>query len=168
MDGYWMTKELPEKNQAHELPSLEVLRERFEYRDGKVYDKVLERVRFDTPQKKRPKVGKFQGERYVAARIIWKLCKGEEPPRIIKYLDGNTANTHIDNLCSASGDDRVIIPRKRNNPTGHTGVYERNGSYVAMATIGGKLTYIKSCKTLEEAIEARRLGMEAGNYGRID
>ncbi|MGE8141834.1 HNH endonuclease [Novosphingobium sp. NPDC080210] len=99
--------------------------------------------------------------RYLAHRLAWLFENGHLPDeREVDHRDGDGLNNRIANLRLATraqnGANRGV---SRNSSTGHTGVsfIRSRGRFQATIGINGKNICLGQFKTLDEAVEARRL-----------
>lgn len=98
------------------------------------------------------------GNSYMAARIIWKLVYGFDPPAQIDHINGVRDDNRIVNL-------RLATPsqNERNKPVGRKGRTLPKGVYLAdckrrykaLAQLGKKLRYLGTFDTVAEAVAAR-------------
>jgi hypothetical protein len=101
----------------------------------------------------------------LAHRIAWKIMTGADPIEI-DHIDGNRSNNKWSNLRNGTRADNFRnLPLRRNNKSGHHGVYfsKNQQKWIANITIG-------TFDSKEEAIAARRkyealLGFHP-NHGR--
>jgi hypothetical protein len=101
----------------------------------------------------------------LAHRLAWKIMTGEDPVEV-DHIDGNRSNNKWSNLRNGTRSDNLRnLALRRNNKSGHHGVYfsKNQQKWIANITIG-------TFDSKEEAIEARRkyetlLGFHP-NHGR--
>ena len=96
------------------------------------------------------------GRTYLAHRIIWLLVHGQWPSQEIDHINGIRDDNRLMNLREA---DRTLNARnthglRRDNRSGHTGVYPRRGRWEATITEGGVSRYLGHHETVEAAVEA--------------
>lgn len=100
----------------------------------------------------------INGKQYKAHRLAWLYMTGELPKDMIDHKDGVRDNNRFDNLRQATNGQNLQnqIKPHNNNTTGFLGVSfnKINRNYAAHISIDGKLTYIGSFATPEEASEA--------------
>jgi len=93
----------------------------------------------------------FEGKTYKEHRVVWFLYYGEWPKNEIDHIDLNKANNAISNLreCTRS---QNLANRKTVNKLGFKGVQKTPyGKYQAKIKKGGKLIYLGTYETPEEA-----------------
>jgi hypothetical protein len=98
------------------------------------------------------------GHTYMAHRMVYLIEHGRWPVSEIDHIDGDTTNNRHTNLREATPvTNRRNQKRHSRNTTGHTGIHKRknNGRYEASIGDKGKLVYIGSFTTYEEAVAAR-------------
>ena len=117
--------------------------------------------------------GEIFGEAYRAHRVAWAIYSGSWPENEIDHINGNRSDNRIANLRSATSQEnsknRAISIK---NTSGANGVSwrEDHSRWVASINKNGKLKYIGSFKSKNEAIQARaKANAECGyhvNHGR--
>jgi hypothetical protein len=163
-------------NKPNPLPTLEYLQECFEYNadTGELFWKIRPLYHFYNNKTEMKRwnsryAGKIagrlnkeneymelniEGKIYKVHRIIWKLLKKEEPPRIIDHIDCNRSNNKIENLRKASkSENNVNVIKSTNNKWGFTGVQYDNRKNKFLATIRykNKTYFLGYYTTAEEA-----------------
>src|SRR4249920_2030305 len=133
------------------LPSVEYLRELFEYsyETGELRWKRRPREHFAHDQSYGRWNTLFAGKPaghfdkgygrisidaidYKAHRIVWKLVYGEEPPEMIDHRDGNPSNNRLNNIRVTTYDGQAWNRKmKRNNISGYQGVSRDRGRWKA-------------------------------------
>lgn len=95
----------------------------------------------------------FQGTKYGASRIAWKLYYEEEPPNILDHINSKRADNRIENLRAATNAENVFAGKLRSdNTTGIKGVQHwTKGRYRAIINMDGKRKHIGIFDTKEEA-----------------
>lgn len=102
-----------------------------------------------------------------AARLIWAIHTGEQPPEAVDHIDGNRQNNKWSNLRAASfraNNRNKLNPR---TPTsGHSNIERRKdtGKWRVTFHIGNGKRRSKSFATIEDAIEWRDKTMRAHGY----
>ena len=98
---------------------------------------------------------RIHGVRYLAHRVIWTLCTGEQPPEQIDHLDGNRSNNSWANLRASdhakNQQNRCISSR---NKSGYTGVRPSLGKWRAEIRSDGMFRYLGTYDTPELANDA--------------
>ena len=96
------------------------------------------------------------GDRYMAHRLAWLYEYGRFPDGDIDHINRDKADNRIANLrvVTKSANQRNL-PMKKINTSGITGVYNNSYSWIAQITLDGKVTYLGSYDTKEEATEVR-------------
>jgi HNH endonuclease/AP2 domain len=113
----------------------------------------------------------LDGTQFLAHRIIWKMTGGIDVP-FIDHKDGNGLNNALDNLREATRSQNNANQRgwaKKALPKGVRRNYRR---YEARISFSGKLAYLGSYGTAEEAHAAyceaaTRLHGEFANFGHV-
>lgn len=116
--------------------------------------------------------GTIFGHKVRAHRVIWKMVTGEEPD-CIDHIDGNRANNRWNNLRSVTkADNSLNMARQSRSVRPYPGVVPnlKTGTWYARITKGGKVRFIGTFPTQDEAIAARlaaerQLGFHP-NHGR--
>lgn len=100
---------------------------------------------------------KVKGRRYYVHRIIWKLVTGADPIEEIDHIDHNGLNNAWSNLREVLRyENKVNLPRYKNNSTGVIGVSMSRNKYRAKIRVLGKDISLGSHSTLEQAATARK------------
>ena len=85
----------------------------------------------------------FFGETYAEHRIVWKICKGEEPPYILDHINRNPSDNRIENLRQLTHTENTWNHSSYStNKSGYSGVYwdaPRNMWRVEMWSRGKRL-----------------------------
>lgn len=90
-------------------------------------------------------------------RIIWKMVYGEEPDTI-DHINGDPSDNRLVNLRSVpQGDNARNIKLKKNNTSGHMGVYfdKRRKMWVSRIHHGHN-RHLGHYNTYEEAVQVRK------------
>lgn len=144
------------------LPSQERLRQRLEYdpdagllfwrgSDGKRL-----RQAFTYKHHSGAFYGGFDGLKYSAHRIIWKIVHGCDPYHI-DHIDGNASNNRLNNLRSVNPTaNHRNRRRSAANTSGINGVYKRKHKWRASITMNNKTVVLGHFATIEEAAACRR------------
>lgn len=77
---------------------------------------------------------RLDGQLYKAQRLVWKLCKGEEPSLHIDHINGNPSDNRIENLRLATNQDNCRNMRTRGDKK-YRGVNKVRGKYQASFTV---------------------------------
>ena len=85
------------------------------------------------------------GKRYLSRRLAWFYVHGVWPANDIGSNDGDTLNAAISNLSEVT---HSVNLHRSNRPRG---VFSCHGKYAARITIGGKLHYLGTYSSKEEA-----------------
>lgn len=133
---------------------------------GDIFGKVVTKKRHNLKYLE----ARLGGHSVKVHRLIWLYMTGEEP-EIIDHKDGNGLNNKWSNLRNTTQYQNCRNMKKYStNTTGHNGitkVLQRDGITVAWkAQIGGSRTRktLGTFKTIEEAIEARKIAELAESY----
>ena len=105
---------------------------------------------------------KFRGSGYLSHRVSWFLYHGEQPPKNIDHINGDTSDNRIENLRGVTTTQNQWNSRLRSdNSTGFKGVTfdKRCGSFRAKAS----KKYLGSYNTPEEADSVARAFREKHN-----
>ena len=138
----------------------EQLRERFEYKEGRLYYKVTVRghkkgevagfLSDETGMVRRHIT--FKKKRLVHARVVWMYHHGDIPSdKTIDHINRDALDDRIENL-------RLATKRQQSENRNCLGVTfdKRRNYWVARIRRDGKTKYLGSRKTKEEALELRR------------
>jgi len=101
----------------------------------------------------------INNRRYLAHRLAWWICWGEWPEFMLDHINRNPDDNRIQNLRpSNSSLNNQNTNLKRNNVSGHKGVYwdTRNKCWRAYIRIKRKGIHLGSFHDKEEAIIARK------------
>jgi hypothetical protein len=117
--------------------------------------------------------GVIFGEAYLAHRVAWAIYSGSWPENEIDHINGDRLDNRIANLRSVtSQENSKNVSIGSRNTSGTIGVHwrEDQSRWVASINKKGKLKYIGSFKSKNEAIQARaKANLEYGyhaNHGR--
>ena len=94
-----------------------------------------------------------------AHRAIWAIVHGEWPNGDLDHIDGDTANNRLGNLRLVSHTENMRNMRmKKNNKSGHTGVYSarRVGFWSACISVCSRSLHLGTFPSIDEAIAARK------------
>ena len=149
------------------FPSVDRLNELFEYRDGKLYNKVV--------RNSRTKVGEVAGSyssKYVlvcidaipwqVSRIVFMMHNGYIDG-YIDHINGNTHDNRIENLRAATPrENQCNHALSKSNKSGVKGVSwnKKHKTWCAFLRINGKSKNLGSYKTIEDAKEFLELVRE--------
>lgn len=173
----------------HALPSAEYLREclRYNKRAGTLFWKHRPREHFKTLHAFRDWNTKYAGKRtftaeqswghmradiqgrtFAAARIIWKMVTGEDPPTFVDHKDRNGSNNRWHNLRLATHSQNTINSSLRSdNKSGCAGVCQReNGTWRAYICVDHKAKRLGTFDSKADAIFARREAVKI-HYGEF-
>lgn len=97
-------------------------------------------------------------KKYHIHRIIWFLWSGNWPKNEIDHINGVSTDNRICNLrdVTRSENNKNLRISKRNN-SGHIGVREYKHGFIVEIGYKGKSKYIGKFKTMNEAVEARKM-----------
>lgn len=114
----------------------------------------------------------FNGEGYCVrrCRIIWALFYGAWPTMQIGHRNQDFGDDRIENLREQSGSQRGAYGRHRPGRSGLRGIHLNDiGGYVANVGVGGRMRYIGTFDTVEQAIAARNAAAIAihGDFARL-
>lgn len=138
----------------------DVLKELFEYRDGKLFWKISK-----TPIKIGKETGTINStgykcttvnkKTYLTHRLIFLYHHGYLP-EMVDHIDGNPLNNNIENLREADKYQNQYNAKKRSdNKTGVKGVHicPTTGKYIANIRLDGQRIYLGSFLDLQSAEE---------------
>ena len=136
----------------NELPSIRELTKLFSYDPN---TGLLTRIRTNKTYTKPNKAGyivvHIKGKQYRAHRIIWKMCKLEDPGNYtIDHIDNNRSNNRIENLRLATQTQQNYNFSRK--PKGYRWDKQRN-RFIVFITINGRYNYLGSYREEEDAIE---------------
>lgn len=125
---------------------------------------------FREPDKDGYLIGRLDGRRRKAHRLIWKMVHGTEPQEI-DHIDGDRTDNRPGNLRSVS---KAVNARNRalqsNNTSGCVGVLWTKDRWEARIKLNGRTTCLGRFHNFEDAVKARRQGeQDLGfhpNHGR--
>lgn len=125
---------------------------------------------FREPDKDGYLMGRLDGKRRKAHRLIWKMLHGVEPLEI-DHIDGDKANNRPDNLRSVTKSENMRnAPRPRANISGVVGVSQRRGKWSARIKRNRRNIYLGDFHRFEDAVAARKAAEERfgfhPNHGR--
>lgn len=104
--------------------------------------------------------GSIENHNARAHRIIWKMVTGEEADTI-GHIDGDRLNNSWTNLRSVEmGVNAKNKARQARFTNPHVGVRKNKYGWQAYVNVNRKFIGFGTFKTLEEAIEARKIGQE--------
>ena len=157
--------------------SQDLLHELFEYRNGKLYWRQAGAGRsLSNPAGHSRKDGyvqiKINRKRYLAHRLIFLMHQGHLPEQI-DHIDGNPANSAIENLRAATHSQNMRNSRiRRNNTSGYKGVvwHKHKNKWHAQIRINSKkknLGYFDCPKEAHAAYcqAANELHKDFANFG---
>jgi hypothetical protein len=100
--------------------------------------------------------GNFEGQHYLAHRIIWKLVSGSEPPPIVDHKDRDRKNNRWFNLREASKGQNNV------NSSLSAGVSfdKARNKWAARTKKNGKMVHLGRFETWQEARQARIAGVK--------
>jgi len=98
----------------------------------------------------------FGGVSYYAHRIAYFMGTRENPGEdVVDHIDRNPLNNRLENLRRATRQlNRENSKLNADNSSGYRGVYKYKNRYQAQLRRDGKMIYLGSYKTAEEAAEA--------------
>jgi hypothetical protein len=132
-------------HRVREPLSVEFLKHRFEYRDGKLYDKIKNKPVGISDSNGGLQVsieGKYYGVQYIIYSLVHNIALAELPD-LISYRDGNRLNNQVDNL---------VTGVRKDNTSGYTGVYLNAGRWSARYND----KFLGSFSSKAQAIKARK------------
>lgn len=109
-----------------------------------------------TTQGKWYRVVTIDGRQYFAHRLAWLLHTGQWPRHNIDHIDGNGLNNKIENLRDVPQCENNKNKRKSARNQKVWGVRYQYHRWHAQIKVGGRVKYIGSFATENEAIAARR------------
>lgn len=162
---------MPKLDIIRELPSVEHLRECFDYdpENGVLTWKTRPREHFATDQAWKRWNTLFASKAagsldngycrisldavdHKAHRIIWKWVKREEPPEMIDHKDGNPSNNRLSNLRATMYHGQAWNRRARkDNTSGRQGVWRGEGKWQAGICVKGHRRHLGLFASAEEA-----------------
>ena len=108
---------------------------------------------------------KFCGRQYTAHRVVWFLCKREQPPTILDHRDCDPTNNRLDNLRPATSQQNGANKRgMRDIPKGVRPT--ANGRFRCVITIDYRAHDLGSFDTVEEASRAY-MAMATTHFGEF-
>lgn len=131
------------KEKRNELPSIEKLNELFTYSDGRLYWKVSNSPRikigneagvFGRSKYHRVGVG---NNVYLTHRLIWKMLKGEEPPKYLDHINQNKFDNRIENLRSVTKSQNQL-----NNKAKGYRFHKASGKWTSQIMVNRKQVYL--------------------------
>lgn len=134
----------------------ERLHELFNYKDGSLYLNIpTHKTSTSSPVGSKNGTGRLlvwcDGRPYLVHRLVFLYHHGFLPA-IVDHADNNPLNNSIENLRAASrAENSRNCTIRKDNKTRVKGVYPYKGKFRAHLRIDGKLTYLGSFKTIEEA-----------------
>lgn len=101
-------------------------------------------------------------KQYMAHRLAWLYVYGYMP-NLIDHIDGNKSNNVISNLRECNKRQNALNrTAPKNSQSGVKGVRKiYSNKYVSRACVNGEQYHLGTFKTIEEAIEARKLFMQS-------
>lgn len=143
------------------LPPVDYLRELFTVRE----DGALIRLAGGEVAGTRDKYVKvaIDGVQYKAHRIVWAIVHGADPGKWqVDHINGDKHDNRPANLrlCDNGQNNANLRGAKRTNKLGVRGVkrHPKSGRYIAQVGVRGKMVYLGSYATLEEAALAAEEG----------
>lgn len=102
------------------------------------------------------KMGRIYDRPVKAHRVAWAIHHGEWPEAHIDHINSDRADNRIENLRVVTRlENQRNQKRRRDNPSGHTGVYHIGKRWVAKIKSRYKTNHLGTFDTKEEAIAAR-------------
>ena len=134
------------------LPSIRELAKLFSYDpDTGLLTRIRTNKTYTKPNKAGYLVCHINGVQYRVHRIIWKLCKMQDPKNSsIDHIDGDKTNNRLDNLRLATQAEQNY--NKRQKPKGYRWD-EKRKRFIVFITIKGRYKYLGSYREEEDAIE---------------
>lgn len=106
-------------------------------------------------------LGKYR--KFSAHRIVWNYFHGIFPSQQLDHKNGDRADNRIENLREATAYQNAWnVKIRKSNRTGVTGVSvnKRNNTFSAHITANGKIRFLGSFQTVEEAAVRRKCAEE--------
>jgi hypothetical protein len=97
---------------------------------------------------------KVLGKSIRAHRLAWMIYYGEEPGGEIDHFDGDKSNNRISNLRDVSHKENIHNQSRPQGSNPYLGVHMTNGRWRATIKVDGKIKYIGSFDTAQEARDA--------------
>lgn len=162
--------------EAKPLPSLDILKESFDYNQdtGELFWKTRPRSHFSSLRGHSVFNATFAGKvaghahtrnfyievrlmkkLYKAHRVIWKMVTGEDPKDMIDHIDGDPSNNRFENLriCTNQENSRNAgKPRSSDRTSRYMGVGFQRNRWVGSITVNGKPIVRKFGSELEAAL----------------
>jgi len=107
------------------------------------------------------------GSHLLAHRVAWALHYSEWPADHMDHINGNKADNRIENLRVVTVRENCMNrPRRKDNSSGHTGVYwvANENRWMAQIKAGGRQKTIGRYLEKEDAIAARKDAEAAYGY----
>jgi hypothetical protein len=166
---------MPKLEIIRELPSVEYLRECFDYdpETGELRWKVRPIEHFPTKNVWAISNAKYagrtagwfsykgyccvmiKGRSCVSHRVIWKLVTNEEPPPMLDHVNGSRADNRWRNLRAANwweqAHNRKLV---KHNTSGYRGVSHKGGRWHARIGVNGSMRHLGCFAAAEEASRA--------------
>jgi hypothetical protein len=104
-------------------------------------------------------VGRAFGPKLKAHRVVWFLHYNEWPNGELDHINGDKADNRVANLRDVDRSTNMRNTKiSSTNSTGHTGVHyhKANKKYIAYIRHEGRLNYLGSFLSLDQAVEARQ------------
>ena len=99
----------------------------------------------------------INGEKYLAHRVVWMICTGEQPPEQIDHMDGSRSNNRFENLrASTNAKNQQNRRISSSNKSGYMGVRPSLNKWRAEIRSSGVFVYLGTYDTPELADEAYR------------
>lgn len=100
-----------------------------------------------------------------AHQVAWAMHYGEWPERSIDHLNSDRADNRIENLrIAAHKDNQRNQKRRRDNASGHTGVYKVGKKWVAKIKVDYKSITLGTFEDINDAIAARKAAEVEYNF----
>jgi hypothetical protein len=143
----------------NELPSQERLNQLFNYETGNLIHKYHKRFLGKIAGRKNVCgyiILKVDGAAFYAHRLIWKMIYGDLNNMDIDHINGIKNDNKIENLRLATRNinNENLKSAKKNNKLGILGVCIKDNKFISQIHYNGKVRYLGSFDTAEEASQS--------------